>query len=565
MMKNYIFIIFLLLSTNLLSQSSFSQEEIEYLKNKKEIKVCIVSGFMPFEDIDKNGKHIGFSSSYFEIFQSSMPIKFKFVVSRSLEESIDFLKTKKCDIVSMVQATSSKKFLYLTQPYIKSPLVVAIKSCVPYITDFNNLKDKKLGIFRGCEYSKNIRSIFPSINSVFKVKSVEYGLKQVAEGKLFGQIGSLAEIGYFFNKNFRGELKIAGKTDDMYLEVRMAIGEDENILFEIMDRLIDGLDLSVHYDIVSKWTAIKYEKGIDFSLVFKLFIIFIIFTLVGVAFLIILKNRNIKLTIVKEEVEYLNRSLEEKVMEEVEKNREKEIFLFQQSRLAQMGELLSMIAHQWRHPLGLINNTITLMQLNFMKNRPELETQKDKDKFFNYLDEKFNDINRYVKFLSNTINNFTNFYRPNKEKELVDITIPIQHSLSMINKILEAKGIVVDINYKTNQAVLLHNNEVMQVILNILKNSKDNFNEKKILNPKIYIETKKDDKNIIINISDNGGGIPKDILHKIFDPYFSTKDEQHGVGIGLYISKIIIQEHNGGTLNVCNIDDGVCFSIIFET
>ena len=104
----------------------------------------------------------------------------------------------------------------------------------------------------------------------------------------------------------------------------------------------------------------------------------------------------------------------------------------------------------------------------------------------------------------------------------------------------------------------------MQVILNLLKNSKDNFLEKNIVAPQITLATYMYDDHSVISICDNGGGIPKEIIDKIFDPYFSTKDEKNGSGLGLYMSKMIIEDHHNGILNVKNTEDGVCFEIIFK-
>ncbi len=554
-------ILFFILNITLFAIDNFSDKELTYLKHKKEIKVCVNHDFMPFEDINKNGKHIGFSSSYFEIFEKRIEIPFKVIGTKNLEQSIIFLNAKKCDIISTITASKSKDFMLLTKPYIKSPLVIAIQSHVPYISDFYNLKGKELGISNDAEYTENIKSFFPTLNRTTRVKSVEEGLTQVAEGTLFGQIGTLAEIGYFFNKNFRGELKIAGKTDEVDLELSMAIHKEEPILFEIMQRFIAELDSSVHYDIVSQWTAIKYEQGVNYALAIKVIGLFLFLALGAVIFLLILRNKNRKLQIIKEEVEYLNQHLEERVKIEVQKNREKESYLFQQSRLAQMGELLSMIAHQWRQPLSLINGTILIMELDLMKKKFNLEESEERKKFFNYLDNNFKEIEGYVQFLSQTVTDFTTFYQPNKTKELVNINRPIEDALSMIFSMLQIEEILINTNYQSTKSLFLHRNEITQVILSILKNSQDNFKEKKTVNPIIEITTKEENGKLSISISDNGGGIDENILENIFDPYFSTKDKKNGTGLGLYMSKMIIEEHHEGEIIAINNKQGVCFNI----
>ena len=270
--------------------------------------------------------------------------------------------------------------------------------------------------------------------------------------------------------------------------------------------------------------------------------------------------------------EYEN-SLEQLVDTKTKENIKQMDILQQQTRLAQMGEMISMIAHQWRQPLGSISSVVIGIQINLMSGMYNFKVQKDRDEFLKFLDKKFNKINTYVQFLSATVDDFRNFFKPNKGKEMVSLTTPIKKALAIVKSSMKNKNIDVNTDFKTDDELLLYQNELMQVILNILKNSEDNFLEKKILNPKINIITKKINNKYIISISDNGGGIKEEILSKIFDPYFSTKDEKNGTGLGLYMSKIMIEEHNKGSLSVKNVDNvdcyqenctGVCFEMVFE-
>ena len=248
--------------------------------------------------------------------------------------------------------------------------------------------------------------------------------------------------------------------------------------------------------------------------------------------------------------------LKRRIKIEIDKNREKDKHLFHQSRLAQMGEMTSMIAHQWRQPLGNINNIITVTQLDFMT------TQKKINK--NYINQQFEQIQKQVKFLSSTIDDFRNFYRPSKDKELISLCDCVKECLTLIGKELSDKhNITIDIQYLNTEEINIHKNEVVQVILNILNNSKDNFKIKNIQHSIIKIVTKQENDKYILSICDNGGGIINDTLPNIFDPYFSTKDEKNNTGLGLYMSKMIIEEHHNGKLSVKNIANGVCFNMEF--
>ena len=243
--------------------------------------------------------------------------------------------------------------------------------------------------------------------------------------------------------------------------------------------------------------------------------------------------------------------------------KQKDKQLQQQSRLAQMGEMISMIAHQWRQPLGAINSSVIAIESKLSIGRYDLDDKDDREKFFKFLHKKHKSIIEYVEGLSETIDDFRNFFKPDKNRDLVCIDDPIKKALKIVNVSMSSKGISIEKSFDNGDKIELYQNEVMQVILNILKNAEDNFIEKSIENPTIMIETLKEKNTHIIKISDNGGGIPENILPNIFDPYFSTKDEKNGTGLGLYMSKTVIEEHHNGELKVSNIDNGVCFEIKF--
>jgi len=260
-----------------------------------------------------------------------------------------------------------------------------------------------------------------------------------------------------------------------------------------------------------------------------------------------------------------NKNLEKRVEIEVEKNRQKDKQMMQQSRLAQMGETVNLIAHQWRQPLGAINSAIISAQIRVQSAKYNFERKKDREDFLKFIDEKHKNINEYVQFLSTTIDDFRNFFKPEKEKELVKINSLIDKVLQIAIITINDKNIKINIDYQNNDKIFIYKNRTMQVILNILQNSEDNFLEKNTKNPQINIVAKKENNECIIQISDNGGGIPDDILPKIFEPYFSTKLKKNGTGLGLYMSKIIIEEHNNGKLDALNIDNGVCFEIALKS
>jgi len=261
------------------------------------------------------------------------------------------------------------------------------------------------------------------------------------------------------------------------------------------------------------------------------------------------------------------KELENKVKAAVHEVTKKDKLIQQQSRLAQLGEMISMIAHQWRQPLNAIAaNAIGIeTKLSLWEDDEDMLTKKGQIELHSFVNSKLNNIERYVQSLSMTIDNFRDFYKPTKEKRLVTINNSIKQALDIVETSMQTKSIEINKEFNSIIELELFSHELMQVILNLLKNSQDNFEEKDIQEAKISIITNDIQGGIRVDIVDNGGGIPKDINDKIFDPYFSTKSEKNGTGLGLYMSKLIIEEHHNGKLQYKNTEDGVCFTIEIYT
>ncbi len=262
------------------------------------------------------------------------------------------------------------------------------------------------------------------------------------------------------------------------------------------------------------------------------------------------------------ELRELNENLEKRIKEEITKNTKAQQQMLQQSRLAQMGEMISMIAHQWRQPLGAIASTSADLRMKIILDKFDvLNDPKEYEKLKNYFNKQLNQIEAYVQTLTTTIDDFRNFYKPNKLTKTLYVKEPILKALNIIQESIKSSGIKIKQEYNSTKKVTVFDSELTQVFLNILKNAQDNFKEKSIKNPYIMIRTSDEDGIVKIEFSDNGGGIKDEIAEKIFDPYFSTKDEKNGTGLGLYMSKTIIEEHHKGKLYIKNKNGGVSFII----
>ncbi len=241
--------------------------------------------------------------------------------------------------------------------------------------------------------------------------------------------------------------------------------------------------------------------------------------------------------------------------------KEKEKQLYAQSRLAQMGEMISMIAHQWRQPLGAISASVIGIKTKMQMQKFDLSTPEGREAQEEYLMYKLDKMGTYVEHLSETIEDFRNFFKPNKEKTTLNLEKVLNKALNIVHPGLLDQHIKVVKEIDFHHTIETYSNEVLQALLNILKNAIDHFESAKIASPYINIKGYEDENRFIIQICDNGGGIPKNIIDKIFDPYFSTKDEKNGTGLGLYMTKTMIEDHCKGKLEVKNYKDGVCFKI----
>ncbi|AXH10255.1 ATP-binding protein [Malaciobacter halophilus] len=322
------------------------------------------------------------------------------------------------------------------------------------------------------------------------------------------------------------------------------------------------ISIGVYTDDIEKQIALKREdlKQRVKSQVVQNILLFLLFLTIAIVLSIlvsekideVLKNYQNKVKAKSQELMLLNESLERRVKEEVSKNREHEQLLVQKSRFIALGEMISNIAHQWRQPLSELSSI--LMFIKFKFNMDALDKQT--------MEQKSLEAEKVLDYMSHTIDDFRNFFMPKKDKEKFFLKSAVDSVITILSSALENNKIKIEIDIDDSLQINTYLNEFEQVVLNILSNAKDVLISNKIQNPKIKIFAKEKKNEISLFIQDNGKGVSVTPIEKIFEPYFTTKGDSDGTGIGLYMSKTIIEKNIKGVLKVENVKEGARFEIV---
>ncbi|MFA6138875.1 MAG: hybrid sensor histidine kinase/response regulator [Sulfurimonas sp.] len=251
-------------------------------------------------------------------------------------------------------------------------------------------------------------------------------------------------------------------------------------------------------------------------------------------------------------IQRLNSDLERRVEDEIEKNRQKDSLLFQQAKLAAMGEMIGNIAHQWRQPLNIIS--MLFQKVYRQQKKGTLDTLKMKS--------TLNQAMETINHMSQTIDDFRGHFEPNKEKVHFTVLSVVQGVISIVEESFKIANIEIQTYIQPEITLHTYPEDLKQVLMNLLNNTKDAIKSNNVLRGVVRFDvliTKNSE--ISINFSDNAGGISDEHIDKIFEPYFTTKHKSQGTGIGLYMSKRIVEERLGGTISVSNTDIGANFNI----
>jgi signal transduction histidine kinase/ABC-type nitrate/sulfonate/bicarbonate transport system substrate-binding protein len=487
---------------------NFNNKEKEYLKQKKEITACINPNWMPFESFS-NGKHIGLTHDYFKIFQEKTGIPIRVIKTKTWSESIESAKKRKCDIMSLVTKTEGRKeYLNFMTPYLKTPLVIATKPNVKAITDFSELKDKTVAIPKGYAFNKIIRKKYPDL-VILDVENTRAGLQKVIDNEVFAYIGTMACVAYLFQKEFVGELKIAGKFDDS-CELGLGIRNDDPLLFNIFEKFLSKISEVDKQSILNKWIVIKYEKNADPPYTWQIILIFIL-----IISIIIYWNRRLT---------FLNIELENaKIKAEGE--------------TVTKSNFLANMSHEIRTPM---NSIVTMSYLAKQKavDKKQLQEIEAIEKASNSLLNILNNILDLSKIESNKLElNRADFNLINLIDNVYDI----------VKQRAIEKDLSLNVIYDKSTPINLYGDDfkITQILINLISNA-IKFTESGCI--ELSVKKISDNKFKFI-VSDSGIGIKKEQIDKIFLPFTqadsSITRKYGGSGLGLSIVKELIELMNG--------------------
>ena len=537
-------------------KTEFTFKELKYIKNNPTITICPHYNLFPIDGVDKEGKETAIMGDIFKIISKKTGLKFKVVKSNSYEDIVNHLIKKDCKILPIALKDSLEPFnLYATKPILKTYFTLVLTLDKPFVKDILALKGKTF-LMKDTELSKYIKKLYPYIN----IKLIPDNKKMVDEllkGNAYSMITLDEQADYFIDEFGYGKLKLGGflAKENPVIGV-IAIQGDEEILASIIQKVVYSIPAKKIENIINRWRMTRYHKQIDYKALFEIALVAFIILLIMYYYQRKLKKFNQQLeSKVYEKTKQLidlNEKLEALVEEKVKEITQKDKMMTIQSKQAIMGEMITMIAHQWRQPL----NTLTL-QISNLQLRRMMGEKLDIEEY----DKTLNEISKTITYLSETIDDFQTFFHTDRELNIIYINELVRKAVNFVLPRTKGKNIEIKIDIKDNFELKVYVNEMIQVLLNLLNNAIDALVECKKNKPKkIVINAFEKDKNIIISVKDTACGIDEKIIDRLFEPYFSTKGK-NGTGLGLYMSQMIIQKQFNGDIKVKSSKEGSEFII----
>jgi len=474
----------------------------------------------------------GIAIDTLKLLEKSLNIEFKTIPTKSWSQSQQFLKEGKCEILPAAISTKKRKeYANFTAPYLIYKLAIITKNDKPFAGGLEDIIDKTISRKKGSGLISKLKNLYPDVK-ILETKDYLESLQKVSSGDAYCTIATLPVASYFINRFALNDLHVAGYTDMRY-KLSIAVNKNDMELLTVLDMALSRITYKQKRDIYNKWVGgDKLVEPFDYRYIISTAIIVLIILL-----LLWYRQRLLK---------KLNIDLKKEIEEKVNENMIQYQFIQEQAKLAAMGEMIGVIAHQWRQPLNALGLSIQNLSYNYE------DGLVDKEFIEQYIDKNLNTI----RFMSQTVDDFKDFFKVGKVKEYFSIKEGIEATLQMQSLYLEKYAISYSMS-GDDFSIYGLKSEFQQVVLNLISNAKDALveNRESDRSIEIYLDEK------IVVFMDNGGGISDDDISHIFDSYYTTKKD--GFGIGLYMSKIIIEENLKGKMSAYSKGDGTVMLLDF--
>ncbi|RLA79499.1 MAG: histidine kinase [Epsilonproteobacteria bacterium] len=522
-----VLLLLILLNLQLFSMDvKFSEEEKLWIKQNPVITYVGDPDWLPFEAFN-NGRYMGIVADLIKHIENTTPLKFKIIETSSWEESIEIVNSKKVMLMSQSQDFNKKTTQLFTEIYYKNPIVIIMDKRHRYVSSLYAIDDKQIAISIEESFFQKIQDKHPDIKFRY-VKNIKDGLSSVVFGESDAFVHTLAQASYAIAKLQLNDLRIVGRTE-FNTKLGFGVSQEHPLLKSIMDKVLQEIGPDVQNDILAKWIHQEYVEKPDYEALFIALAIFALILIMAILF-------------------HLKVKKETKAKEKAQNK-----MLKQQSKMASMGEMLDSVAHQWKQPLNALTMYLDLMKSDFD------DGVVDKA----YINEMQEGMNSQINHMTTTLSEFRNFFRPKAEVVNFNLLDTVNSVLLLTKDEFLKNQISLVVEIDKEIALKGNENEFKHLIINIINNSKDAFNDKEIKNRHIDIRAIKKNSSLRLEIEDNAGGIPEYVIECIFESNFTTKSADKGTGIGLYMSSQIVDKMSG-KMSVKNINNGACFYIVFD-
>lgn len=531
-------------------KAPLNQEEKFFLMGKHLLNVCAMTKNLPYGDMIEN-RYEGIGADVVTLLEKQLDTPIQIVPTSSQEELTQNILDKKCDF-SVMQSLSfdAGSKIAMTSSFLDVPLVVLTTEDRSYVPEFKAVAHRSFVMHKEHPMIASLLAQFPSLSLTLVSSEIE-GLKLVESGSHYGFITSHFAISHLFRYHLADNLKVSAQIPLSISFGFSTLRENEPMLL-ILEQLSTHIVKNHIAQFIQKWVPERSPKGFDYAVVLQLVFVFILFSAIAFALYFEVRLKKSRLEEATRSLDALNQELESRIKAEVSMSREKDMVMYRQSRFASMGEMIGNIAHQWRQPLMELSAILMELQaaIHFKKKVTEDE-----------IVQTISSSNRVIQFMSHTIDDFRNFFSPQKDLKIFCVNDVVSEALHIMKATLEHHRISVEVQTYVSQARAYGlKNEYAQVIINLLSNAKDVLVIRNIHHGHIIVKIEESEAHSKVSVIDNAGGIHEEDVAHVFEPFF-TKEKSNGTGIGLFMSRMIIENNMQGTITVENVEHGAFFCI----